>query len=292
MSIVVTGASGHLGRLTVESLLERGVPASEITATARAVDRLHDLAERGVTVRAADYTDSASLRAAFHGADRLLLVSSHLVPDRVAQHRNVIEAAREAGVSLLAYTSIVNAGTSGILIAADHVATEALIVDSGLPFVLLRNSWYNENYTASIPTYLERGTVIGSAGAGLVSAAARADYAEAAAEVLTGQGHENRVYELGGDPAFTLAQLAAEITRQSGTAVHYADLSEADHVSALTVAGMPQAFAQVMADADQGIARGDLHTDSGDLVRLLGRPTTPLAATIAAALQVPAAPRQ
>ena len=292
MSIVVTGASGHLGRLTVESLLERGVPASEITATARAVDRLHDLAERGVTVRAADYTDPASLRAAFHGADRLLLVSSHLVPDRVAQHRNVIEAAREAGVSLQAYTSIVNAGTSGILIAADHVATEALIVDSGLPFVLLRNSWYNENYTASIPAYLERGTVIGSAGDGLVSAAARADYAEAAAEVLTGQGHENRVYELGGDPAFTLAQLAAEITRQSGTAVHYTDLSEADHVSALTVAGMPQAFAQIMADADQGIARGDLHTDSGDLTRLLGRPTTPLAATIAAALQVPAAPRQ
>jgi len=287
MSIVVTGASGHLGRLTIENLLERGVPASEITATARAVDRLHDLAERGVAVCVADYAHPASLRAAFQGADRLLLVSGHLVPDRVAQHRNVVEAARDAGIGLLAYTSIVNADTSGMLIAEDHVATEALIADSGLPFVLLRNNWYHENYTASIPTYLQHGTVIGSAGDGLVSAAARADYAQAAAEILTGQGHENRTYELGGEPAFTLTQLAAQVTEQSGTTVRYSDLPETDHARALAEAGLPQPLAQMVVDADQAIRRGAMHTDSGDLNRLLGRPTTPLAAAIAAALPAP-----
>ena len=284
MSIVVTGASGHLGRLTIAHLLERGVPADEIIATARAVDRIEDLAEKGVAVRAADYTDPASLRAAFHGADRLLLVSGHPGPDRLSEHRNAVEAALAAGVGLLAYTSIVNAETSGMFVAEDHVATEALIADSGLTFAFLRNSWYHENYTARIPAFLQHGTVIGGAGDGLVSGAARADYAQAAAEVLTGQGHENRVYELGGDPGYTLTELAAEITRQSGTEVRYRDVPETDHARALAEAGLPHPIAQLLADADQGIRRGGLHTDSGDLARLIGRPTTPLATAIATTL--------
>ena len=289
MSIVVTGASGQLGRLTIAHLLERGVPADEITATTRAVERLKDLAEKGVDVRAADYTDPASLRAAFRGADRVLLVSGHPGPDRLSEHRNAIEAARAAGVGLLAYTSVVNADTSDMLIADDHAATEALIADSGLAFVFLRNSWYHENYTARIPAFLQHGAVIGGGGDGRVSGAGRTDYALAAAEVLAGQGHENHIYELGGDPAYTLAELAAEITRQSGTEVRYQDVSETAHVRALADAGLPQPIAQLLADADQGIRRDELYTGSGDLARLIGRPTTPLATAIAAALATPAA---
>ncbi|HEY4453966.1 MAG TPA: SDR family oxidoreductase [Pseudonocardiaceae bacterium] len=283
MSIVVTGASGHLGRLTVAHLLELGVPAEEITATTRDVDRLKDLAEKGVAVHAADYTDTASLRAAFRGADRLLLVSGHPGSDRLAEHRNAVEAARAAGVGLLAYTSVVNAQTSGMIVAADHAATETLIADSGLSFVFLCNNWYHENYTARISAFLQHGTVIGGAGDGRVSGAARADYAEAAAEVLTGHGHENRIYELGGDPGYTLTELAAEITRQSGTEVRYRDVPETAHLSVLAETGLPEPMAQLLADVDQGIRRGGLYTDSGDLARLIGRPTTPLATAIATA---------
>jgi NAD(P)H dehydrogenase (quinone) len=290
MSIVVTAASGQLGRLTVTRLLERGVPASEIIATTRSVERLKDLAEQGVAVRAADYSDPASLQAAFHGADRVLLVSGHPVPERLAEHRNAVEAARDAGVGLLAYTSVVNAQTSGMIVAEDHAATETLIADSGLAFVFLRNNWYHENYTARIPAFLKAGAVIGSAGDGRVSAATRADYAEAAAEVLTGQGHENRIYELGGEPAYTLAELAAEITRQSGTEVSYRDVPESAHFDAFSEAGLPEHLARLLADVDQGIRRGGLYTDSGDLARLIGRPTTPLATAVTAALAVPATP--
>jgi NAD(P)H dehydrogenase (quinone) len=284
MSLIIVGATGQLGRLTVENLLERGVPAREIIATGRNLARLEDLADRGVTVRAADYDDPASLRAAFVGATRLLLVSSGPGDTRVEQHRNAVEAARDAGVSLLAYTSIVNAPASSLLIAHDHQATEALLAASGVPFVMLRNSWYIENYTARLADILERGTLAGSAGDGRVSGATRADYAEAAAAVLTGDGHENRAYELGGDTAFTLAELAAEITAQSGTEVRYTDMPQAEYVSVLTLHGLPPAHAEILADADRGLRAGELRTDSGDLRCLLGRPTTPLADAIAAAL--------
>ena len=202
--------------------------------------------------------------------------------------RNVVEAARAAGVSLLAYTSVVNAQTSGMIVAEDHAATETMIADSGLAFVFLRNNWYHENYTARIPAFLQHGTVIGGAGDGRVSGAARADYARAAAEVLTGQGHENRIYELGGEPAYTLTELAAEITRQSGTEVRYRDVSETAHFDALGEAGLPEHLARLLSDVDQGIRRGGLYTDSRDLARLIGRPTTPLATAVTAALAAPA----
>jgi NAD(P)H dehydrogenase (quinone) len=292
MSLIVTGATGALGRLTIEQLLKRGVPADEIVATGRAVDRISDLAERGVHTRVADYADPASLRAAFAGATRLLLVSgSVLGPQRVQQHRNAIEAAREAGAGLVAYTSIANASTSTLRLAEDHQATEALLRESGVPFTMLRTSWYTENYTARLAAFLEHGAVYGSAGEGRVSAAPRADYAEAAAAVLTTGGHENRAYELGGDEAFTLTELAAEITAQSGTAVRYVDLPEHEYASVLAANGLPQPYADTLADADRGLSRGELETRSEDLRRLLGQPTTPLAEAIATALSRLVPPR-
>ncbi|MGP4006955.1 SDR family oxidoreductase [Streptomyces sp. 4N124] len=285
MSLIVTGATGQLGRLTVESLLEQGVPAGDIVATGRRLDQLKSLGDRGVQVRHADYADPASLRTAFQGAQRVLLVSGSEPGARVQQHRNVIEAARDAGASLVAYTSIVNAATTSMRLAEDHQATEALLRGSGVPFTFLRNSWYFENYTAYLSVFLEHGAVFGSAGEGRVSAATRADYAAAAAAVLTGDGHEGRAYELGGDEPFTLAELAAEITAQAGTQVAYTDLPQAEHARALAGTGMPQLVADILADADQGLRRGELHTASGDLAGLIGRPATRLSQAIATTLR-------
>jgi NAD(P)H dehydrogenase (quinone) len=285
MSYVVTGATGHLGRLVVEDLLGRGVPAGEITAAGRDMTKVKDLADRGVRVLAIDYDDPASLDAAFRGADRVLLVSASEPGRRAQQHRNAIDAAERAGAGLLAYTSIANAGTTTMRLAAEHQATEAALRASGLAYVLLRNSWYVENYTAQLPAILERGSLAGSAGDGRVSAATRADYAAAAAAVLTGDGHDGRVYELGGDDAFTLAELAAEIGAQAGQPVSYLDLPEDEYARLLTSAGLPEAAAVTLADADRGLARGDLYVGSGDLSRLIGRPTTTLRDAVASALR-------
>lgn len=286
MSIVVTGATGHLGRLVVEALLERGVPAADIVATGRATDKIADLAEAGVRVAATDFDDPASLRAAFAGADRVLLISGTDIGRRPEQHRNAIEAARDEGVRLLAYTSIANADVSRMTLAADHQATEAILRESGVPFVLLRNGWYLENYTAQLPTVLAHGALLGSAGGGKLSAAARADYAAAAAAVLTGDGHEGTVYELGGDQAFTLVGLAQEIASASGQDVEYRDLPVAEYIRVLVQAGLPEEYAAVLADSDLGISRGELEVTSGDLSRLIGRPTTSPAQGVASALPV------
>jgi NAD(P)H dehydrogenase (quinone) len=281
---LVTGTSGHLGRLVVRSLLDRGVSPADVVATARDTATIADLAALGVVVRRADYTDPASLDAAFAGVDRALLVSSSAVGERVAQHAAVIEAAAAAGVELLAYTSITRATTSGLLLAEEHAATEKLLADAGLPTVLLRNSWYLENYTEQLPTALEHGAVLGAAGTGRVSAATRADYAAAAAAALVSDDQAGRVHELGGDVAFTLAEYAAWASEASGTPVAYRDLPAADHTAALVSAGVPDGFAAVLTDSDLGIARGDLHTDTGDLAGLLGRPTTTPLEAIRAAL--------
>ncbi|WP_328346573.1 SDR family oxidoreductase [Micromonospora sp. NBC_00421] len=281
MSVVVTGATGHLGRLIVESLLRRGVPAGRIVALGRDVGRLRDLADRGVTVRAADYTDRDSLRAAFADAEQLMFVSGSEVGQRVPQHRNVITAAREAGVGLVVYTSIAHADTSDLLLAAEHRVTEEELGASGLPYVLLRNSWYLENYTGQLAGYLEHG-VAGSAGDGRVSAATRADYAEAAAEVLTTEGHAGRVYELGGE-AFTLTELAAEVSHQSGQEVRYTDLPVPAYTALLVSAGLPEPYAAILADADRGLARGALYVPVEDLEKLLGRRPTTLAEALRAA---------
>lgn len=285
MPLLITGATGNLGRLVVEQLLAAGVPASDITATGRATDKVKDLADRGVQVRAVDFGDPAAVRAAVAGADRVLLVSAMEPGGRVALHRNVIDAAREAGTGLLAYTSIVNAATTTIRLAADHQATEQLLRDSGVPYVLLRNSWYHENYTDRLPAFLAQGAIPGSAGEGRISAAARADYAAAAVRVLTTDGHAGQAYELGGDEPFTLAQLAAEITAQSGKEVRYTDLPEAEYAEALKAHGAPELIADMVAETDAATAHGALYTASGDLTALTGRPATTLSAAVGAALR-------
>ena len=285
MPLLITGATGHLGRLVVEQLLAAGVPAGDIIATGRAIDKIKDLADRGVQVSAVDFGDLAAVRAAVADADRVLLVSGMDPGGRVAQHRNVIDAARQAGTGLVAYTSIVNAGTTTIRLAADHQATEQLLRDSGVPYVLLRNSWYHENYTDRLPAFLAQGAIPGSAGEGRISAAARADYAAAAVRVLTTDGHAGQAYELGSDEPFTLAQLAAEISAQSGKGVRYVDLPEAEYAKALKEHGAPGLMADMIAEADAAAAHGTLHTTSGDLTALTGRPATTLSAAVGAALR-------
>jgi len=284
--IAITGATGHLGRLVIAALLDQHVPASEIVAIVRDAGKAADLAARGVQVRQADYAQPDALTAALRGVDKLLFVSSSEVGSRAraAQHRNVVDAAREAGVTLLAYTSIPKADTSPMLLAAEHKATEEMIRAAGLPFVFLRNGWYMENYTDNLAPTLQHGALLGSAGEGRFTPATRADYAAAAAAVLTGQGHENAVYELGGDESVSLAGLAAEIGTQSGTPVTYRNLPAVEYAHALTGFGLPAGLATVLADADLGIARGDLTTESGDLRRLIGRPTITLADAVRAGL--------
>jgi NAD(P)H dehydrogenase (quinone) len=286
MSVVVTGATGQLGRLTVEALLRRGVAASDVVATGRDVTGIKDLAERGVVVRRADFTDPDSLAAAFAGADRLLLISASIpVDERVANHRRAIDAALAAGVSLVAYTSTLQAGTATTIIGATHRATEDYLRDRRVPSVLLRNGWYLENYTGQLPLILRGGAVVGAAGQGRVSAASRADYAEAAAVVLSTEGHVGAVYELGGDRAFTLAELAAAISAAARKLVTYPDLPARELARVLAGAGLPAELAEVLADADLGLSRGELFSGSGDLGRLIGRPTTSLADAIAEALR-------
>lgn len=282
--IVVTGATGQLGRLVIQSLLGK-VPAAQIVAAVRQPERAADLAALGVTVRAADYTRPETLDSAFAGAAKVLLISSSEVGQRTAQHRNVIDAAARAGVALLAYTSLLHADTSPLGLADEHVATEALLKESGIPFVLLRNGWYTENYLASIPPALQHGAFIGSAGGGRIASAARADYAAAAARVLTLPDQAGKVYELAGDESYTLAELAAELSAQAGRTIPYVDLPEADFKAALVGAGLPDPLAGLLADSDAGAARGALFDDQHQLGRLIGRPTTTLAALIGVALQ-------
>lgn len=281
--IVVTGATGQLGRLVITALLKT-VPAAQIVAAVRRPEAAADLAALGVQVRAADYNQPASLDAAFQGAQKVLLISSSEVGQRVDQHRQVIEAARRAGVQLLAYTSVLRAEGSPLALAAEHVATEALLKASGLPHVLLRNGWYTENYLASVGAALQHGALIGSAGEGRIATAARADYAEAAAAVLTTPDQAGRVYELAGDQAFTLAEFAAELSRLSGKTVPYVDLPQAEYAAALEGAGLPGPFAALLADSDVGASKGALFDDQGQLSRLIGRATTPWTVMLKAAL--------
>lgn len=283
MSIVITGATGQLGQHVIAELLDRGVAAGQIVALGRSAEKLATLAERGVEVRAMDYDDAATVAAALKGASKVLLISSSEVGKRLAQHRAVIDAAQAEGVELFAYTSIANAGTTAMTLAAEHQATEGLIENSGLPAVILRNGWYLENYTEQLAGILAQGAMAGSAGEGKVSAATRADFATAAAAVLVADNQAGAVYELGGDTAFSMAELAATISDVSGTTVAYNDLPAADFSSLLKGAGVPEAFADILADSDRGIARGDLFVDGTQLSDLIGRPTTTMADAVRAA---------
>lgn len=283
MTILITGATGQLGRLVVESLLERNVPAGQIVAAGRNAAKLEELAGLGVQTRTLDYSDPVSLREAMAGIDKALLVSGNEPgPQRVPQHLNVIEAAKDAGIELLAYTSIAKADTSTMALAADHQATEQALRDSGVPFTMLRNSWYLENYTDQLGGYLQHGSVFGSAGEGLVSAATRADLAEAAAAILLADGQAGTVHELGGE-AMSLEDLAREVSAATGQTVTYQDLPEEDFARLLVGAGVPELFAQILADSDRGISRGELLVEGNDLANALGRPTTSLGEAIRAA---------
>ena len=282
--IVVTGASGQLGRLVIDSLLTH-IPADQIVAAVRNPERVADLAALGVQVRQADYNQPATLVSAFAGADKVLLISSSEIGQRVAQHAAVIAAAQQAKVKLLAYTSLLHADRSPLGLAAEHQQTEALLRDSGLPVVLLRNGWYTENYLASIPAALVHGVLLGSAGEGRIASATRADYAEAAATVLTRDAQAGRVYELAGDQAYTLSELSAELSRQSGQPVRYQDLPAAEFQAALLAAGLPAEVASLLADSDVGASRGGLFDDGRQLSALLGRPTTSLTEAVAEALR-------
>ncbi|WP_329195556.1 SDR family oxidoreductase [Streptomyces sp. NBC_01435] len=283
MSIVVTGATGELGRLVVEQLLAT-VPASGIAAVVRDEEKAAPLAARGIELRVADYNRPESLKDAFRAGDRVLLISGSEVGRRVPQHTAVIEAAKAAGVAQLAYTGILGGPDADFQLAAEHKVTEQLILDSGLPHTFLRNGWYTENYTANLAPVLEHGAVVANAGDGRVASAARADYAAAAAAVLTGEGHIGAVYELSGDVAWSFAEYAATVAAATGKEIVYKNVPAAAHQEILVGAGLPEGFAAILVDVDEAIGRGLLAATSGDLARLIGRPTTPLAETVAAAV--------
>jgi NAD(P)H dehydrogenase (quinone) len=280
----VTGATGQLGRLVIEALL-KAIPAGQIVAAVRNPAKAGDLAERGVIVREADYSRPDTLAPALAGVQKLLLISSTEVSGRLPRHRAVIDAAGRAGVSLLAYTSMLHADTSPAKLAIEHRQTEELITAAGLPAVILRNGWYTENHLMALPAALEHGAFAGAAKDGRFSSAARQDYAEAAAAVLTSDDQAGKTYELAADNAFTLAEFAAAVSRQSGKTIVYKDLSETAYRDMLTGAGLPADLAALLADADAAASRGALFDDGGALRRLIGRETTPMESLVAAALR-------
>ncbi|MCZ2831083.1 NAD(P)H-binding protein [Modestobacter sp. VKM Ac-2986] len=282
--ISVTAASGHLGRLVVTGLLDAGVPAAEVVAVVRTPAKVADLAARGVQVRQADYTDAATLETALQGTDRLLLVSGSEVGQRVQQHTNVLQAAKAAGVELLVYTSASKADDTPLPLAPEHIATERLIADYDIPAVVLRNNWYLENYDQQITQAAQTGSLTGSSGSGRIAAATRADYAAAAVAVLTAGSPTTGVLELGGDDAFTLADLAAAVSTAAGREVTYTDLTPEQHVRSLLDAGLPEGTAQFVVGLDQAIAAGALDTGSTALSELTGRPTTPLSTHVRSVL--------
>ncbi|HIF0875683.1 TPA: NAD(P)H:quinone oxidoreductase [Escherichia coli] len=277
--IAITGATGQLGHYVIESLMKT-VPTSQIVAIVRNPAKAQALTAQGITVRQADYGDEAALTSALQGVEKLLLISSSEVGQRAPQHRNVINAAKAAGVKFIAYTSLLHADKSPLGLADEHIETEKMLADSGIVYTLLRNGWYSENYLASAPAALKHGVFIGAAGDGKIASATRADYAAAAARVISEAGHEGKVYELAGDSAWTLTQLAAELTKQSGKQVTYQNLSEADFAAALKSVGLPDGLADMLADSDVGASKGGLFDNSKTLSKLIGRPTTTLAESV------------
>ncbi|WP_293928696.1 SDR family oxidoreductase [Sphingobacterium sp. UBA6320] len=282
MKIGITGATGHLGRLVVKQLKEK-VAADHIVALVRNTQKA---AELGVESRIFDYDKPETLSGSLQGIDHLLLISGNEIGQRKTQHENVIRAAQEAGVKWIVYTSLLHADTSSLSLAEEHLLTEKALQSSGIPYTILRNGWYTENYTASVPAAITHGVLIGSAGEGQISSAARADYAEAAAVVLTSSNEQGKVYELVGDEAYTLADLAAEISKQTGKTIPYQNLSEAEYTAALIGAGLPEGLAAAFASFDVGASKGDLYDNNKQLSSLIGRPTTTLAAAVREALAV------
>ncbi len=281
MKIAVTGATGQLGRIVVNKLKEK-VDAQSIVALVRSTAKANDL---GVQTREADYDKPELLAIALQGIDTLVFISGSEIGKRTVQHQNVIEAAKKAGVKKIVYTSLLHADRSSFGIADEHVATENLLKQAGIPFTILRNGWYTENYGGSIAGGLGAGTIIGSAANGKISSAPRKDYAEAAVAVATSQGHEGKVYELAGDEAFTMSDLAAEVSSQTGKSISYTNMPPNEYAAALVKAGFPEGVGQMFAGMDVATAKGDLFDDSHQLSKLIGRATTPLRAVVAEMLK-------
>ena len=277
--IAITGATGQLGQHVIANLLNT-TAASQLVAVVRNPAKAEALSQKGVVVRQADYGDEAALIKALQGVDKLLIISSSEVGQRAPQHRNIINAAKAAGVKFIAYTSLLHADKSPLGLHVEHVETEKMLADSGIPYALLRNGWYTENYLASAPPALEHGVFIGAAGEGKIASATREDYAAAAARVIAEEGHAGKVYELAGDHGWTLSELAAELAKQSGKKVVYQNLSQADFAAALKSVGLPAGLADMLADSDVGASKGGLFDDSHTLSKLIGRPTTPLAESV------------
>lgn len=280
MTIGITGATGQLGRLVVEKLKQR-VKADDLIALVRSPEKAADL---GIAARRFDYTKPETLAGELQGIDYLLLISASDVGQRKLQHQNVIDAARTAGIKRIVYTSLLHADSTTLSLAAEHVETEKLLKASGIPHTILRNGWYTENYMGSVPGAITAGAFLGSAGNGKISSASRADYAEAAAVVLSSDGHVDKVYELAGDVAYTLKDLAAEVSRQTGKNIPYNNLSVAEYASTLTTLGLPEGLAKTIAGWDVGISKNDLFNETRVLSKLIGRPTTRLADTVKATL--------
>ena len=280
--IAVTGATGQLGALIVDGLKAKGV---DVIALARSPEKAAGL---GVPARAFDYNNPEGLVGALDGVDTLMLVSGSELGERERQHKAVIAAAKSAGVARIVYTSLLRADASPLSLAPEHWATEQALAASGIAHTILRNGWYTENYLASVPAALQHGAFVGAAGEGKISSAARADYAEAAVVVLTTEGHDGKTYELSGDTAYTLSDLAAELSQQADRTIPYVNMSVAEYAGVLEGAGFPAALAAAYAGFDGGAAEGALFDDGTTLSDLIGRPTTPLSASVAIAVGVPA----
>ena len=275
MKIAVTGATGKLGQLVVNGLLKKG-PSDKIIAVVRDQKKAQPLVKRGAEARVAHYGDPVALKAAFSGVDRLLLISSSEVGKRTEQHKNVIDAAKAAGVKHIMYTSAPKATTTALVVAPEHKATEENILKSGMKYTILRNNWYTENYKDRVETARKTGAVVAAAGEGRVASATRADYAAGAVEVLLGTGHEGKIYELGGDHAWDFNELAETIEKIIGKPVAYKSVDVPTLLNILKEAGLDEGIAGFMAAVDGNIAEGALSEVTGELSRLIGRPTTPL----------------
>ncbi|OMP29875.1 SDR family oxidoreductase [Mangrovimonas sp. DI 80] len=280
MKIGITGATGQLGGLVVQELLKRELPEN-LVALVRSTDKAKNL---GIEAREFNYDDPSSLEIALKGIDRLVFISANEIGQRARQHQNVIDAAKKSNVNWIVYTSLLRADTSTLSLAGEHVATEEALKESGIDTTILRNGWYSENYTASIPNALENGAFIGSAGNGKISSAARLDYAEALAIVITDESYKDKTLELGGDQSYTLTDLAEEISKQSGKTIPYTNLPEAEYAGILSQVGVPEGLAKGLASWDVSASKGDLFDKTHQLSKLLGRPTTSLEQAVKQAL--------
>lgn len=283
MTLLVTAATGHLGRLVIDALLERGVPASEIAAGVRTPAKADDLAARGVAVVELDYSRPETLAPALEGVTRLLLISG-TDADRVAGHRAVIGAAAAAGVERLVYTSSPRNDEVEYALGADHRATEQAIAASGMDATILRNNWYTENYLDAVARAADTGEIVAAVGDARVASASRADYAEAAAVALTSEQSIGHTLELGGDVAWDYDELARAAGDVLGRPVTYTRVSVEQLTAGLEAAGLDAGTAAFVAGIDDAIARGALSQTDGTLARVIGRPTTPLVEGLRAGL--------